>query len=267
MIKIKKIGPLVIVLGLIVMMSLLAPFGSLGSAQQTSVKPARVNNKTLMSLGTAPPQIDISTWRLKVDRSVQHPLSLTYDELKALPAVTVYVQLICVGGATLVTEGNWTGVQLSYILTLAEVKPEAKEMVFYAADDFSSSLPVEEIQSRPDMILAYEKDGEQLTEIDGFPVIVVAPGKWGYKWVKYVEHIEIVTEDYRGYWENRGYSDAADIPNYAPIPAVVITITTKPSEISTTQEETAIVSEFGRTISYVVIALIGLLVVGYKKRQ
>ena len=267
MIKIKKIGPLVIVLGLIVMISLLAPFGSLGSAQQTSVKPARVKNEILMSLGTDTPQIDITTWRLKVDGSVQHPLSLTYDELRALPAVTVYVQLICVGGATLITEGNWTGVQLSYILTLAEVKPEAIDMVFYAADDFSSSLPVEEVQSRPDMILAYEKDGEQLTEIDGFPAIVVAPGKWGYKWTKYIVHIELVNEDYQGYWESRGYSDAADIPDYSPIPAEVFPMTSEPFLVSTTQEETVVVPELGRTISYVVIALIGLLIVGYKKRQ
>lgn len=249
------------------MMSLLAPLGSLGSAQQTSVKPAQVKKEILMSLGTAPTQIDITTWRLKVDGSVQHPLSLSYDELRALPAVTVFVQLICVGGATFVTEGNWTGVQLSYILTLTEVKSEAKEMVFYAADDFSSSLPVEEIQSRPDMILAYDKDGEQLSEIDGFPVIVVAPGKWGYKWVKYVEHIELVDEDYKGYWESRGYSDDADIPDYSPIPAVVFPMTSEHTLVTTTQKETVVVPELGRTISYIVIVLMGLLVIGYKKRQ
>lgn len=266
MIKVKKIWLLVVVFGLIIVISLLTPLKSLGSVQQTNVKPVRVKKEILMSFSTIPPQIDINTWRLKVDGFVQNPLSLTYDELKALPAVTVSTEFYCVSGA-FVDEGDWTGVQLSYILTLAEVKSEAIDMVFYAVDDFSSSLPVEVVQSRPDMILAYEKDGKQLSEVEGFPAIVVAPGKWGYKWVMYVEHIELVDTDYRGFWENRGYSDEADIPDYSPIPAIVIPLTSEPTVTSTTQEETVIVPEFGRTIGFVVIALLGFLVVRYKKRQ
>ncbi|MFQ6125713.1 MAG: molybdopterin-dependent oxidoreductase [Candidatus Heimdallarchaeota archaeon] len=265
MIKEQKIGFLVVILGSIVLMSLMVPLGSLGSPEQTQMKPTQLKKESKMSLTTAPPQIDIISWRLKIDGSIEHPMSLTYDELGALPAVTVSTSLTCVSGAR-VDAGNWTGVQLSYLLILTEVKSEAVDMVFYATDDYSSSLPVKEVRNRPDMILAYEKDGKQLTDIEGFPAIVVAPGKWGYKWVKYVEHIELVVEDYRGYWENRGYSDAADIPNYAHIPAEVIFLTTEPSVYSIIQEKTVIVTEFGRAISYVVITLLGLLSIGYKKR-
>lgn len=165
------------------------------------------------------PDIDIDTWTLSINGSVLTPLILTYTELRALPTVTVFSELICVGGATHITDGNWTGVQLSYLLPLVDVTPEAVDMIFYAADGYSSSLPVTEIMKRPNMILAYEKDGETLPINLGYPVIVVAPGKWGYKWVKWVVSIELSNTDYIGYWESAGYSESADIPDYEVPPS------------------------------------------------
>ena len=231
-----------------------------------------MNIATPTLFGSTPQRINITTWSLRIDGFVQRPLNLTYDELRTLPTVTVFAKLICVGGSALVTKGNWTGVQLSSLLTLAEVKPEAVEMVFYAVDGFSSSLPVEEILNRPDMLLAYEKDGEPLPDSLGYPVIVVAPGKWGYKWVRNVEHVELVDFDYRGFWESSGYSDAADIPDYGPPPEVFKLsetsqnpMTSETLVVSAPQEETAAVPEFG-IAPIIALILSGLLFIGYKKR-
>jgi len=241
-------------------------------AYQSSIEQIYDNNLAFALSNSAHPEIDIATWTLSIDGSVSTPLNLTYDEFRALPAVTVYAELICVSGAAHVAEGNWTGVQLSYILNLVGATPQAFDMIFYAADGYSSSLPIIEVMKRPDMILAYEKDGESLPTNLGYPVIVVAPGKWGYKWVKWVISIELSNTDYQGFWESAGYSDIADIPDYEVPPGVPVPsmgsenpIGLETTTTSITQVEMTRVPEFD-LVNIIVFIFIGLLIGGYKKQ-
>lgn len=62
-----------------------------------------------------------------------------------------------------------------------------------------------------DIILAYYLNDITLPPDRGFPVQVVAEGKYGYKWAKWVVRIEVTDESYRGYWESRGYNNRADV--------------------------------------------------------
>lgn len=149
-----------------------------------------------------------SEWTLIVDGLVQSPLSLTFDDLVAMPTTTVYAQLICVGMPTdPLAEGNWTGVRFGLILEEAGVSPEAMKVAFYAGDGFTTDLTVTTAM-RDDIILAYERDGEPLTE----KVRLVVPCKWGYKWISEPIYIELVDYDFLGRYESSGYSDEADIP-------------------------------------------------------
>lgn len=146
-------------------------------------------------------------WTLVVDGLVQDPLTLTFDDLIALPESTVYAELYCVGAPQrLLAEGNWKGVRLGLILQEAGVLPEAVKVAFYADDGFTTDLTVSTAM-REDIVLAYERDGEPLEE----KVRLVVPGKWGYKWIRDVTHIELVDYDFKGLWESVGYSDEADI--------------------------------------------------------
>ncbi|NIR87790.1 molybdopterin-dependent oxidoreductase, partial [Candidatus Bathyarchaeota archaeon] len=86
------------------------------------------------------------------------------------------------------------------------VSPEAVKVAFYAADDFTTDLIVTTAM-REDVLLAYERDGEPLPE----KLRLVVPGKWGYKWISQLIHIELVNYDFKGSWESRGYSDTAEI--------------------------------------------------------
>ncbi len=148
-----------------------------------------------------------SEWRLLVDGFVHYSLNLTFDELVAMPRNTVNAELICVDAPTYVlAKGNWTGVRLGTILERAVVSPEAMKIAFYAEDGFTTDLNVTTAM-REDVILAYEKDGEPLRE----KLRLVVPGKWGYKWISQLIHIELVNYDFKGSWESRGYSDTADI--------------------------------------------------------
>jgi hypothetical protein len=146
-----------------------------------------------------------SEWTLVVDGLVQSPLSLTFGDLLAMPTTTVYAQLYCVGRpATPLAEGNWTGVSLAFILEQAGVSPEAVKVAFYADDGFTTDLTVTTAM-RDDIILAYESDGEPLTEMQ-----LVVPCKWGYKWILRLNHIELVDYDFLGTYESAGYSDEAN---------------------------------------------------------
>jgi len=149
-----------------------------------------------------------SEWTLVVDGLVQSPLSLTFNDLLAMPTSTVYAKLYCVDWpSTPIAEGNWTGVRLGLILEEAGVSPLAVKVAFYADDGFTTDLTLTTAM-REDIILAYERDGEPLQE----KVRLVVPCKWGYKWIREPTHIELVDWDFLGKYESLGYSDEADIP-------------------------------------------------------
>ncbi len=154
------------------------------------------------------PQIDATTWRLRVEGLVENNLSLTYDDITSFPSESEIVTLKCVDGPT--GTADWKGVRVRSILDMADISDNTTEIVFYAADGYSSSLTLEDAQ-KGDVILAYEMNGEVLPEDHGYPLRLVVPGKYGYKWVKWITHIEVVDYNYEGFWESRGWSDDADI--------------------------------------------------------
>ena len=146
-----------------------------------------------------------SEWSLIVDGLVESPLTLTFDDLVAMPTTTVNAELYCVGlPTTPLAEGDWTGVRLGHLLEEAGVLPEAVKVAFYADDGFSTDLPLTTAM-RDDIILAYE--GEPLSERD--KVRLVVPCMWGYKWIANPTHIELVDYDFLGTWESWGYPDEA----------------------------------------------------------
>ena len=91
------------------------------------------------------------------------------------------------------------------------MNPDANTVIFYAADGYSTSLPLDYIKDR-DIILAYSMNGVILPAERGFPFQLVAEDRWGYKWIKWVTGIEVSDDPaYRGYWEKRGYSQTGDL--------------------------------------------------------
>ena len=160
-----------------------------------------------LSIGSVP-SINGSSWRLKIDGLIDNPLELTYENLTALPKESVTATLKCVEGPA--GRAIWTGVQVKTILDLVGVSDNATEVVFYAADDYSSSLELKDAKLE-NVLLAYEMNGEVLPAEHGYPVRLVVPGKAGYKWVKWLVRIELVDYDYKGYWESRGWNDDAII--------------------------------------------------------
>jgi hypothetical protein len=155
---------------------------------------------------------------LEIDGDVNMPMNLTYAELSSLPMVSEVAKLQCVEGWYVTY--NWTGVPLFYLLTLAEIRPDAYKVVTSCSDGYTSDLLVQDALN-PTTILALEANGTSLPQLtygpEG-PYRLVVPGKYGYKWSSGIEEITVVTTDYKGTWESSGFNDVADVSNYGPMP-------------------------------------------------
>lgn len=153
-----------------------------------------------------PQRIDHGTYRLRVDGMVKRPLTLTYDQVLARqPNYAKIVTLNCVEGWSVTF--LWQGVLVRDLLNDAGVEPGAKVVIFKAHDGYTDAFPIDYFTKR-DIVMAYRENGVPLTAEWGWPFQLVAEDKWGYKWVKWIEEIQVSADgNYRGYWEQRGYSN------------------------------------------------------------
>jgi DMSO/TMAO reductase YedYZ molybdopterin-dependent catalytic subunit len=161
------------------------------------------------------PQLDekFRNWTLVIDGLADRPMNLSASNLLSMPSTAVNSPLYCVGSGTgyPVENGTWEGVKLKLILEKVGIRPNAIKVAFYAPDGFSTDLTIQDVQ-REDVIIAYKKDGEFLKDNSGNPDFrLVVPGKWGYKWIRGLNHIELLDYDFKGFYESSGYSDEANI--------------------------------------------------------
>jgi DMSO/TMAO reductase YedYZ molybdopterin-dependent catalytic subunit len=156
-----------------------------------------------------PQEVDIETYRLTIDGLVENPQSLTYDDVLANNRYNKRVRLDCVEGwsATIL----WEGVLVKDMIEKANPDPDASTVIFYAVDGYSTSFPISYIMEN-DIILAYKMNEVIMPKERGYPFELVAESKWGYKWIRWVDRIQLSDNDeYRGYWEQRGYSNKGDL--------------------------------------------------------
>ena len=188
------------------------PIAQLARAQVREYKGKRLDSITDFRENSikGPQVVDLATYRLKLTGEVASPTVLTYAQVVALPAFEKNVTLHCIEGWS--ADILWRGVRLRDLLDIAGVKPSAKTVVFHGYDGYTTSLPLDFVVGR-DLLLAYQMNGVDLPSERGFPFEVVAESKYGYKWAKWVTEIELSRDaNYRGYWEQRGYDNGADVP-------------------------------------------------------
>ncbi|MGA2157611.1 MAG: molybdopterin-dependent oxidoreductase [Dehalococcoidia bacterium] len=135
-----------------------------------------------------PRQVDISQYRLTVDGQVDHPLSLSYEDLLKYPTITETVLLICPD--FFVDNAEWTGVPLETLLQAAGIQSKAAKIAIIGMDSYRQTLARDDVENG-DVFLAYNVDGLQLPEEHGFPLRLVVKGSYGNIWVKWVQHIEV----------------------------------------------------------------------------
>jgi DMSO/TMAO reductase YedYZ molybdopterin-dependent catalytic subunit len=160
----------------------------------------------VLDLGEAP-QITRAKWQLVIDGAVEAPLTLSWQDLLALPQVSEEADFHCVTGWS-VLDLRFGGVRLETVLALARPSPDATHLMAHASDGYSTNLPLEEAL-KPDVLLVHAVEGAPLARAHGGPVRVVTPQLYAWKGAKWVSRLELMTHDQRGYWEIRGYSNTA----------------------------------------------------------
>ena len=169
------------------------------------------------------PAIDARDWTLTVTGLVRQPLTLTRDQLMALPRRDVVYTMECAGnrGFPFFTGGigtaRWVGTPLAPLLEQAGIREGGVEVVFYGADTgeeqvrdikvqapFGRSMSIADA-TNPNLLLCYEMNGAPLPQAHGFPLRLIAPGWYGIANVKWLARIEVRDTRYEGRFMGRDY--------------------------------------------------------------
>ena len=176
----------------------------------------------------AAPRLDVASYQLRIDGAVRNPLSLSYNEIRTIPSETRVATLECAGNSRVflvpqaggaqwelgaVGNAEWTGVPLRALLMRAGLEEDACEIVLEGADQgtpaeepvppdpisYARSLPRDKAM-QPEVLIAYQMNGGDLSQDHGYPVRAIVPGQYGMASVKWLTHIHAVREPFRGYW-------------------------------------------------------------------
>jgi DMSO/TMAO reductase YedYZ molybdopterin-dependent catalytic subunit len=211
-----------------------------------------------------PTGLEASTWTLQIDGEVNTASTLTLDELRKMPAVTVTAILECAGngralfdppvagiqwGKGAVGNARWTGVRMADVLKRAGLKSTARFIHMNAADrplgtmpDFVRHVPVDKAL-HPDTILAYEMNGQPIPLLHGFPVRAVIPGWEGAYSVKWLTGLRVADRESDSFWVATAYrypvrrvapGAAVDAKDMAPLTGLVVkSLITRPLDGAT----------------------------------
>ncbi|MDR7183669.1 DMSO/TMAO reductase YedYZ molybdopterin-dependent catalytic subunit [Microbacterium trichothecenolyticum] len=180
----------------------------------TGMTPVVTPNASFYRIDTAlvVPQVDPSTWSLRIHGLVENQMEIGWDELLALPLEESWTTLACVSnpvGGDLIGNAKWLGYPIRLLLERARPTAEADMVLSRSIDGFTASTPLEVLQEQMrNAILAVGMNGEPLPAEHGFPVRMVVPGLYGYvsatKWVTDLEVTRFDRAD--AYWTTRGWS-------------------------------------------------------------
>ncbi|WP_213008694.1 molybdopterin-dependent oxidoreductase [Paractinoplanes toevensis] len=186
--------------------------------QAPGATPFVSSNKDFYRIDTAlyPPQVDPSTWQLKIHGMVRNPITITWAELLERPMIERYVTLACVSnevGGDLIGNALWLGTPIKELLDEADPLPGADQVVQRSVDGWTCGSPTATLRDGRDALLAVGMNGVPLPVDHGFPVRMVVPGLYGYvsacKWITEIELARF--EDFDAYWVPRGWSQQAPI--------------------------------------------------------
>ncbi|MBV9208693.1 MAG: molybdopterin-dependent oxidoreductase [Actinobacteria bacterium] len=178
------------------------------------------------------PQVDPSSWQLRIHGMVNREITLTFDDLIRRPLIEDYITLCCVSnpvGGPYIGNAKWLGASLAAVLREAGIKAGADQLLCTSADGFTSGTPVQTVMDGRDALLAVAMNGQPLPVAHGFPARMIVPGLYGYvSATKWVTDINVTTfAGNYAFWAQRGWSQQApiktecriDVPNSSPVKA------------------------------------------------
>jgi DMSO/TMAO reductase YedYZ molybdopterin-dependent catalytic subunit len=158
-------------------------------------------------------------WSFAIDGLVTNPLTLTRQDLEAMPVVDFVSTLTCISNplaGPLIGTATWTGTSLAGVLSRAGVGAGAVKLIMEGEDGYTDSIPIERSLS-PEPMVVWKMNGEPLPKEHGMPVRLIVPGLYGIKNVKWLTKLTVTNKDYEGYWQQRGWTDDATIKTQSRI--------------------------------------------------
>jgi DMSO/TMAO reductase YedYZ molybdopterin-dependent catalytic subunit len=161
----------------------------------------------VLHAGTVP-ETDLATWDFKVFGEVEEPLTLSWDELQALPATEITIDIHCVTRWSRF-DTSFKGVHWRDLAALVKPKPDARFVLAHAEQGFTANVPLAAVEDGHALV-AYEADGEPLAPEHGWPLRLVVPSRYFWKSAKWLRGLELRATDQPGFWERYGYHNDAD---------------------------------------------------------
>jgi DMSO/TMAO reductase YedYZ molybdopterin-dependent catalytic subunit len=162
------------------------------------------------------PQVAADTWKLRIHGMVDHPVTITYEQLLKRSLIERDITLTCVSnevGGPYIGNARWLGARLADLLREAGLHPNASQLVSRSSDGMTIGTPASVVMDGRDAMLAVGMNGEPLPVEHGFPVRMVVPGLYGYvsacKWIVDIEATTFARYD--AYWVDRGWAQQAPI--------------------------------------------------------
>jgi DMSO/TMAO reductase YedYZ molybdopterin-dependent catalytic subunit len=154
------------------------------------------------------PQFDPAKWDFKISGEVEEPKRLTWNEFRALPQTEITSDFHCVTRWSRL-DNHWKGVLFGEVMKLVKPKPPAKFALVLAEEGYTANVPLDDLL-RPDVLFAFEHDGEPLAPEHGGPLRLVVPHLYGWKSVKWVRGFLLLDYERLGFWERNGYHTYGD---------------------------------------------------------
>ncbi len=174
------------------------------------------------------PQLTAPGYSITIGGRVARPTTLSLDQIKQRPAVTQPTILECAGTGRSFSHPRaiyvpwfseaigvyeYTGTPLRPILEQAGLLDDATEVVFTGWDEgidlgtrhaFERALPIDEAM-KPEVLLAWEANGQPLPPAHGFPLRLVVPTWYGMASVKWLRSITVIDHTYQGVEQKQVY--------------------------------------------------------------
>ena len=149
------------------------------------------------------PKFDRATWRFQIVGLVDHDVSLTYDEFRALPNSTVHCDIHCVTQWSKF-DNDFTGVKFTDVLQLVQPLPQAKHVMVHSYGGYTTNVSLAELMD-DDVLFAWAHNGKDLEPEHGYPLRLVVPKLYFWKSAKWVRGLQFMDQERPGFWETYGY--------------------------------------------------------------
>jgi DMSO/TMAO reductase YedYZ molybdopterin-dependent catalytic subunit len=146
---------------------------------------------------------DLTAWDFRVWGLVENPVTLSWEQVRALPQREVSTDIHCVTRWSKL-DTVWTGTPFRDIVELARPRPDARFVLAHAESDFTANVPLDVLLDE-DVLIAHSFNHEPLEPEHGYPLRLLVPKRYFWKSAKWLRGLEFLAEDRPGFWEDAGY--------------------------------------------------------------